>query len=95
MSLKDVNQTLSMFLGSLYVNSFNKFGRHWQVTIQADGKFRNEVEDVNLFQVRNNQGQMVPLGTLVELSAKSAARSPSRATTCTRPPRSTGTCSRA
>ena len=66
-SLDDVNQTLEIYLGSLYVNSFNEFGRYWQVTVQADGKFRNRVEDINLLQVRNNQGQMVPLGTLVNL----------------------------
>ena len=64
--LQDVNQTLSIFLGSLYVNSFNEFGRHWQVTLQAEGKFRDRVEDINLFQVRNNQGQMVPLGSIVK-----------------------------
>ena len=64
-ALNDVNQTLDMYLGSLYVNSFNQFGRHWQVTVQAEGEFRNQVEDINLFQVRNNQGRMVPLGTLV------------------------------
>ncbi len=63
--LNDVNQTLDMYLGSLYVNSFNQFGRHWQVTVQAEGQFRNEVSDINLFQVRNAQGRMVPLGTLV------------------------------
>ena len=64
-SLDDVNQTLDMFMGSLYVNSFNEFGRHWQVTLQAEGGYRNRVEDLNLFQVRNNLGQMVLLGTLV------------------------------
>jgi multidrug efflux pump len=64
-ALDDVNQTLDMYLGSLYVNSYNDFGRHWQVTVQAEGKFRDRVEDINLFQVRNNRGQMVPLGTLV------------------------------
>jgi multidrug efflux pump len=64
-SLDDVNQTLDMYMGSLYVNSFNEFGRHWQVTIQADGTYRNQVEDLNLFQVRNKFGQMVLLGTLV------------------------------
>ncbi len=64
-SLDDVNQTLDMYLGSLYVNSFNDFGRHWQVTIQAEGQYRNQVKDINLFQVRNSQGRMVPMGTLV------------------------------
>ena len=53
MSFDDVNQTLSMYLGSLYVNSFNEFGRHWQVTVQAEGEYRNRVEDINLLQVRN------------------------------------------
>ena len=67
MSLDDVNQTLQIYLGSLYVNSFNEFGRHWQVTLQADRQFRWRSEDVNLLQVRNNQGQMVPLGTLVNV----------------------------
>ena len=56
-----------MYLGSLYVNSFNEFGRHWQVTIQAEGHYRNRVEDINLLQVRNKLGQMVPLGTLVSV----------------------------
>jgi hydrophobe/amphiphile efflux-1 (HAE1) family protein len=66
-SFNDVNQTLAMYLGSLYVNSFNDFGRHWQVTIQADGRFRNQVEGINLFQIRNKRGRMVPLGTLVNV----------------------------
>ncbi len=59
-----MNQTLDMCMGSLYVNSFNQFGRHWQVTLQAEGKYRNRVEDLNLLQVRNNLGQMVLLGTM-------------------------------
>jgi len=64
LSFDDVNQTLGMYLGSLYVNSFNRFGRHWQVTVQLEGDYRNRVEDINLLQVRNKWGQMVPLGTL-------------------------------
>ena len=67
LSFDDVNQTLSMYLGSLYVNSYNQFGRHWQVTIQLEGDYRNRVEDINLLQVRNKWGQMVPLGTLVRV----------------------------
>ncbi len=66
-SLDNLNQTLQMYLGSLYVNSFNVFGRYWQVTLQADGRFRSRTEDLNLIEVRNNQGQMVPLGTLVDV----------------------------
>jgi multidrug efflux pump len=66
-ALTDVNQTLDIFLGSLYVNSFNKFGRHWQVVVQADGKYRNQTDGIDLFKVRNNSGEMVPLGTLASL----------------------------
>jgi multidrug efflux pump len=69
-SFQDVNQTLSMYMGSLYVNSFNEFGRHWQVTVQAEGDYRNRVENLNLLQVRNKWGQMVPLGTLVNVRDK-------------------------
>ena len=63
--LADVNQTLDMYMGSLYVNSFNEFGRHWQVTVQAEGRYRNRIADLNLLTVRNRLGQMVLLGTLV------------------------------
>ena len=56
-----------MGLGSLYVNSFNAFGRHWQVNVQLEGTYRNRPEDINLLQVRNKYGQMVPMGTLVQV----------------------------
>ncbi|MBV9122950.1 MAG: efflux RND transporter permease subunit, partial [Planctomycetes bacterium] len=62
--LGDVFNTLQVYLGSLYVNDVNLFGRTWQVNVQAQGQFRNRVEDVNLLKVRNNQGGMVPLGTV-------------------------------
>jgi multidrug efflux pump len=66
-AFNDLNQATQIYLGSSYVNSFNLFGRYWQVTLQAEGKFRTRVSDVNLLQVRNNRGQMVPLATLVRL----------------------------
>jgi multidrug efflux pump len=66
-TIEDANQTLEIYLGSLYVTNMNAFGRHWQVNIQAEGQFRNRVDDLNLLKVRNNQGQMVPLGTLVNV----------------------------
>jgi multidrug efflux pump len=65
--LNDVNQTMQIYLGSMYANSFNAFGRHWQVKLQAEGQFRNELKDINLLGVRNKYGEMVPLGTLVAL----------------------------
>ena len=57
--LDDVNQTMQMYVGSSGLGSFNAFGRHWQVTLQAAGGFRNHVEDVGQLLVRNNKGQMV------------------------------------
>jgi multidrug efflux pump len=66
-SVNDVDQTLEVFLGSQYVNSFNLYGRYWQVTTQADGAYRRREKDVNLLQIRNSRGEMVPLGTLVNL----------------------------
>jgi multidrug efflux pump len=67
LSPNEVNQALSIFLGSSYVNSFNEFGRYWQVTLQSDGRFRSRISDTNLIQVRNKWGLMVPLGTLVNV----------------------------
>jgi multidrug efflux pump len=69
-SFDDINQAMSVFMGSLYANSFNEFGRYWQVTLQADSDFRSRVENINLIQVRNDKGQMVPLGTLVKVSER-------------------------
>jgi multidrug efflux pump len=66
-SLDDLNATMQVYLGSLYVNSFNEFGRYWQVTLQAEGRFRQHRADVNLLEVRNQWGEMVPLGTLATL----------------------------
>jgi multidrug efflux pump len=64
LSPDDVNLALNTFLGSSYVNNFNEFGRYWQVTLQADSPFRSHASGVNLIQLRNKWGQMVPLGTL-------------------------------
>jgi multidrug efflux pump subunit AcrB len=63
-ALQDVFTTLQVYLGSLYVNDFNLFGRTWQVIVQAEGPFRNEIEDVRKLKVRNNRGGMVPLGSV-------------------------------
>ena len=72
-ALQDVFDTLQIYLGSLYVNDFNRFGRTWQVIVQADARFRNQVEDVRQLKVRNAKGDMVPLGSLAD-SARSTAR---------------------
>ncbi|VTS04214.1 transporter : Cation/multidrug efflux pump OS=Singulisphaera acidiphila (strain ATCC BAA-1392 / DSM 18658 / VKM B-2454 / MOB10) GN=Sinac_7474 PE=4 SV=1: ACR_tran: ACR_tran [Tuwongella immobilis] len=65
--VSDIHQTLNMFLGSSYVNSYNDLGRIWQVTVQAEGAFRSDIQDVGQFQVRNRDGEMVPLSTLVRI----------------------------
>ncbi|XRN62764.1 efflux RND transporter permease subunit [Anatilimnocola sp. NA78] len=70
-ALNDVFGTLQAYLGSRYVNDFNRFGRTWQVVVQADAKFRDEVEDVKKLMVRNNRGQMVPMGTLAAVNPTS------------------------
>ena len=63
----DVFNTLQVYLGSLYVNDFNRFGRTWQVNVQADADFRKQIEDLKQLKVRNDQGEMVPLGTLADV----------------------------
>ena len=65
--LPDLFDTLRIYLGSLYVNDFNRFGRTWQVIVQADPKFRNNVDYVTRLKVRNSEGTMVPVGTLASL----------------------------
>ena len=55
-SLQDFADTLAVYEGSLYVNDFNLFGRTWQVNVQADAQFRDQVEDLIPLAVRNNQG---------------------------------------
>src|SRR5262249_39369675 len=65
--LQQVFETLQVNLGSYYVNNFNEFGRSWQVNVMADQRFRNRVDDIRQLKVRNNQGDMVPLGTLLNV----------------------------
>ncbi len=65
--LSDVFQTLQVFLGGYYVNDFNKFGRTWQVNVQAEASYRLTPDKIKLFQVRNRDGQMVPLGSLLRV----------------------------
>ncbi|MFO0901534.1 MAG: multidrug efflux RND transporter permease subunit [Pirellulales bacterium] len=66
-NLSDVFATMQGYLGSRYVNDFNRFGRTWQVIVQADQSQRDSVDDVRRLQVRNRQGRMVPLGSLAQV----------------------------
>jgi multidrug efflux pump len=66
--LSDVFETLQVYLGSLYVNDFNRFGRTYQVVAQADAPFRSQLDDVLPLKTRNASGDMVPLGSVINLS---------------------------
>ncbi len=65
--LSDVFQTMQVYLGSLYVNDFNRFGRTYQVVAQADAPFRSHVDDILPLKTRNASGAMVPLGSLLTI----------------------------
>ena len=66
--LTELFDTLQTYLGSAYVNDFNLFGRTWQVIAQADGPFRDSVEDIANLRARNDRGEMVPIGSMVTVS---------------------------
>ncbi len=67
-AIDDVFSTLSSYLGSSYVDQFNKFGRTFQVYVQADFEYRLRPQDIELLAVRNKQGAMIPLGTMVSIT---------------------------
>jgi hydrophobe/amphiphile efflux-1 (HAE1) family protein len=67
LSMDDVFNALQFNVGSYYVNNFNEFGRNWQVNIQDDARFRQKPRDIRQLQVRNNQGQMIPLSTVLSI----------------------------
>ncbi len=64
----DVYDSLQTFLGGLYINDFNRFGRTWRVVMQAEPDFRDRAENVNRFYVRSATNEMVPLSTLVQMN---------------------------
>jgi len=64
-AVADVYQTLQAYLGGLFLNQFNRFGRQWRVYLQAEGEDRQSVQDIRDYYVRNNNGTMVPLSALV------------------------------
>ena len=66
-ALTDLFGTLQTYLGSSYVNDFNRFGRTWKVYAQADGQFRDSIEDIANLRTRNAAGEMVPIGSMVHI----------------------------
>ncbi|HWK74635.1 MAG TPA: multidrug efflux RND transporter permease subunit [Povalibacter sp.] len=67
-ALNDVFETLQIYLGSMYVNDFNRFGRTYQVIAQADAQYRSRAEDIVRLKTRNVGGEMLPLGSIVQVS---------------------------
>ena len=65
--LQNLFETLQIYLGSLYVNDFNRFGRTFEVVAQADAPFRASAEDITRLKTRNDKGDMVPLGAIVKV----------------------------
>jgi multidrug efflux pump len=63
-SIGEIFNTLQVYMGSLYVNDFNRFGRTWQVNVQAAPNFRSQIDDIKQIKIRNGQGNMVPLATM-------------------------------
>jgi hydrophobe/amphiphile efflux-1 (HAE1) family protein len=66
-SLTDLFQTMQVYLGSVYANDFNRFGRTYQVKVQADAPYRATAENITQLKVRNDSGQMVPLGSVLRV----------------------------
>jgi HAE1 family hydrophobic/amphiphilic exporter-1 len=69
--ISDVYRTIQAFMGGLFINYFNRFGRQWQVYIEAEGDYRTNAENVGQFYVRNQNGRMVPLSALTSFEPRS------------------------
>jgi HAE1 family hydrophobic/amphiphilic exporter-1 len=70
-SISDVYKTIQVFMGGYFVNYFNRFGRQWQVYVEAEGDYRTRAENVGLFYVRNSNGDNVPLSALTRIAPTS------------------------
>ena len=69
-AVNDVYKTLQAFMGGLFINYFNRFGRQWQVYIEAEGEYRTRAENVGQFFVKNNKGDMVPLAAVTKFESR-------------------------
>src|SRR5246500_1734525 len=77
-SVRDVYQTLQAFMGGYFINYFNRFGRQWQVYIEAEGDYRTQAENVGQFYVRNDKGGMVPLSSMTRFESRDGPEFPMR-----------------
>ncbi len=69
-AVNDVYRTIQAFMGGLFINYFNRFGRQWQVYIEAEGEYRTNAENVGQFYVKNRNGSMVPLSALIRFEPR-------------------------
>ena len=69
-AVEDVYRTIQCFMGGVFVNYFNRFGRQWQVYVQAEGEYRTDVKKLDQFSVRSNTGQMVSLAGLTHFESR-------------------------
>jgi HAE1 family hydrophobic/amphiphilic exporter-1 len=69
-AISDVYQTIQTFMGGCFINYFNRFGREWQVYVQAEGAYRRDFDNLGNFYVRNANGQMVPLSSLTRIERR-------------------------
>jgi len=70
-AISDVYRTIQAFMGGLFINYFNDFGRTWQVYVEAEAPYRSDMENLGQFYVRNNQGERVPLSALTKFESRS------------------------
>jgi HAE1 family hydrophobic/amphiphilic exporter-1 len=70
-AISDVYRTIQAFMGGSFINYFNRFGRQWQVYIEAEGEYRDRAENVGQFYVKNNKGESVPLSALTRFEYRS------------------------
>ena len=69
-AINDVYRTIQAFMGGLFINYFNRFGRQWQVYIEAEGDYRTNAENVGQFYVKNGSREMVPLSALIRFESR-------------------------
>ena len=69
-AINDVYRTIQAFMGGLFINYFNRFGRQWQVYIEAEGEYRTDAENVGQFYVKNGSREMVPLSALIRFESR-------------------------
>ena len=68
--LNDVYRTVQAYMGGLFINYFNRFGRQWQVYVEAEGDYRSDLDHIDQFYVRNSQSEMVPLSSLAHFETR-------------------------